>query len=272
MNEKLKPPALRVVGKAPLAPVSIEERMAGVLPECFARIEAMDYAGAFQHFVQNLELIERTSGPSFFDEPMQKPLRKQLKQLWDSFLADIQDRKKLGTRLHALDEQTEKTLEEIKTASQDVRAKYDALSDDDRKYLRALVRQSIEKRTVVPFLNKASEEANFKREIESRIQDSIHSIQEPVEKAYAPKLKHMEYVGELFNAALPFLRRKMEGYVKSLVEGRRNYSDYNPVPAATIQANIVAFLEQAPKLAATFAELEAERFDANKSARNSLRK
>lgn len=255
-------PILRAVkeGETPPGPINIEERMSGVLPDCIAKIEAMDYVGAFQQFAQNLEVVERASGQSFFDEPIQKPLRKMLERLWDSFLKDTKDHKKKVARLHALDGQAEEALLEIRATDDKARAEYDALSDDKKRYLRALVRQEAERSAVTTFPNASSLEASFRRNFDRWIKDSI---ERPAEEAYAPELKHTGYTGELFNSTLPFLREKMKGYVGPLIKGKRGYSNYTPVTAEIVQADIVAFLEEATKLAETFAEINARRDAAN---------
>jgi len=270
MGEKLKPPVLRVVEKTETIPkpIDIEERLTAVLPECLAKIEAMDYVGAFQHFAEHLGPIERTLGSSFFDEPIQKPLRRQLKQLWGSFLEDTKDRKKLDARLRALSGQTKKALEEITIADENRRVKYDALPDERKNYLKALVRQEVERSTVVTFPNAESLKAGLGRLFDEWLRDSI---EKPIEEAYAPELKHIGYIDELFNNTLPFLTRRMEGYVHPLIEGRQGYSNYVPVTAAIIQADIVAFLKQAPKLVETFAEIVEERDSANESIRRLLK-
>lgn len=271
MDEKLKPLALRVVGETTAEPITIniEAQMADILPECVAKIEAMEYAGGFQHFAQRLASIERTSGAAFFEEPIQKPIRRTLEQLWSSFLKDIKDDKKMTNRLNAMRGHTEQALQDGRTARADIQARYDALSDDQRKYYQTLADQRMAKTTVAVFPNEVSSRDALIRGVDAWIEETIEG---PIDKAYAPEFKHMAYIGDLFNETLPFLRKKMEGYVKPLIEGRRNYSNYIPVTATIIQADIVAYLEQASKLAETFAELGEKRFDTNELARKSVEK
>lgn len=241
-----------------------EAILVGLVPEALARIESMDYVGAFSLFAERLETIEHRSPKLLLEEKVQRPARAVLKTLWKAFLADIKDDEKKVKRLHAMEGETERRLGEMEKKREES-AGAPPVSEDRRKYMAALGKQNHSNIAVFP--NRESEGADFRRQFDEVIRKTI---EEPTEKAFEPELRHIDYIGSLFNTIMPVVRESTEGYVAPMIAGKRGIINYLPVTALTLNGNVIAFLKEASGMAQALARGYHSREDANRATHTQL--